>query len=136
MSLTAEQKAAKAALDAKREAAAAARADALVALELEWEDKLGPRGSAFEIVEDTGHGEGHIVLKLGDAVLQKRFEAEQSKGLIRTSEDAETYVLPCVVHPDQEAARAIFARRPFLITRCAGALLELFGLEKRADQKK
>jgi hypothetical protein len=123
-------RAAKAELDQKRQAEADDREVALLELELKLEADIGPRGHDWEIVEDDGHGEGPIAVQLGASVLQKRFEAELSSGKLKTSEDFESYVLPCIVFPEKDKVQAIFDKRPFLITRCANALAILYGVAR------
>ena len=121
---------AKAKLEEKRQAEADAREERLLELELKLETEMGPRGRDWDIVEDDGHGEGPIAVKLGPSVLQKRFESELSAGKLRTSEDFANFVLPCIVHPDKEKADQAFERRPFLITRCANTLCKLYGVAR------
>lgn len=121
---------AKAKVDEQRRAEQEARETALLELELRLEGELGPRGKEWEIVEDDGHGEGPIAVQLGASVLQKRFESELAGGKLKTSEDFASFVLPCIVFPDKEAVDKIFDKRPFLITRCANALAQLYGVAR------
>jgi hypothetical protein len=121
---------AKAKIDEQRQAEQEAREEAQLELEVKLESDLGPRGREWEMVEDDGHGEGPIAVQIGASVLQKKFEAELSADKLKTSEDFEGYVLPCVVFPDKEKVQAIFEKRPFLITRCATALATLYGVAR------
>lgn len=111
----------------------AAGARELEALELEerFEKELGPRGSMFEIVETI---DGPIVVKLGEAVLFKKFKA--SLGGDPSLEEMHQFVWPCVVHPTVDKFNERTSLRPGLLVMCTDALVGLFAGKERAVAKK
>ena len=113
---------------------ALAREVELLELVERFETQLGKRGRAFEVIEDDGHGEGPIVVKLGDSVLQQAFEAAVQKSETLGPAEMHNYVAPCVAYPSAEKAAEIFNRRPLLRSRCANAIANLFGA-KRGNEK-
>lgn len=94
----------------------------LLELEEKFEAELGPRGSAFEIVDATDQGEGFIVLKLGYGVAYHAFKNSKMK-----EKDVHAFVLPCVVHPERAKFLELVERRHELPIRCANALVTLHG---------
>lgn len=104
--------------------------------DLEWaelrerfEAELGPQGVAFEMIDASPVNEGIFVVKLGEAVLHKRFEATQSKGKT-TPEDFADFARPCIVHPSADAFNVAIGRRPEIVARCVAALLTLYGANR------
>ncbi len=120
---------------AAREDARAKEAEAreLLSLQLEerYEAELGPRGSMFEIVATL---EGPIVVRLGEAVLFKKFKAAYAGDKEPTLEDQHSYVYPCVVYPDKAKFLEIIERRPALLGVCANAAATLH-LAKEVDAR-
>lgn len=114
-----------------REKARKAREAEVLQLEDRFETDLGPRGSAFEIVDSGELGEGCIVVKLGEEVLWKRFSASKMN-----PEDVEQFVKPLVVHPSREKYDEIVGRRGALAIRCAHALATLYGVKLEANAGK
>jgi hypothetical protein len=102
-------------------------------LEEKFETELGgPVGRAFDIVDASGLGEGYVVLKLGEAALLNAFMSAKENDAVTT----EAFVLPNVVHPTRDEYRKLVMRRPVIAARCAGALVELYGLKAKDDQGK
>lgn len=119
----------------KREAERAeARENAeLERLELEekFEKELGPKGQAWALVDASDNGEGFIVVKLGEEVLWKQYQASKM-----TDADTYNFVFPSVMHPSRERYTEITTRRPFLANRTANALATLFGVKLRTEEGK
>jgi hypothetical protein len=118
--------------DRKRAEAKQTRELLLFELEQKFNAELaGPIGSAFAIVSDLR--EQPIVIKLGPAVLLKKFRATPTP---TPPEDEHAFVLPCVVHPSQDAFAEIVERRAHLLTRCVAALSTLYGVEEGENRGK
>lgn len=130
----------KAELDAAREQAAKVREARMLEVEIEFTEKLGELHEAFEIV-DAG-AEGPIVLKLGDGVLHKAFNAAIDKNKAKrggdgiTEEACSQFVMPCIAYPEKQTALDIFGRRPGLIFACAGKLSALFSTNEAGERGK
>lgn len=118
----------------EREKQAAAFARKELELADQYEDELGPRGQEFEIVNTTS--DGPLVIKRGEMVLYKRFQAAMSNGKDPSPEDVHAFVWPCVVYPDRQAFNAIVDRRPHVGMRLANALLTLMGAKETSDRGK
>lgn len=102
-------------------------------LEEKFEAELGGAvGRTFAMVDVSGLGEGFVVLKLGEAALLNAFMAAKDNDAVTT----EAFVLPNVVHPARDEYRKLVMRRPVVAARCAGALVELYGLKAKDDQGK
>jgi len=144
MAITKEQADAIKAELAAEEAAAAERASehelivaqrraAILRAEREWAAKLGgPVGEAFAVVD--GGAEGPIVLRLGEFVLYKRFQAAIDPKI--TLEACDFFVRPCVVYPDAAKFGEIVERRAGLLFSCATELGNLFGKNEAATRGK
>src|ERR1700741_3893605 len=118
---------------AEREKAAAVEKEKHDLLVLELEDKycteLGPRGAAFDIVnEDNTNGEGPIVVKLGDPTAHKVWQSKPGSG----PEEAFAYVAPSVLYPSGERFNELAHRRPQLVLPATPALTKLFGFSEEA----
>jgi hypothetical protein len=131
-----ERLAAKRAEAAKREVARQADRDAAELAKLDLEERFekdlnGRRGQAFEIVDVSELGEGHIVVKLGEDVLFNAFKASKMSVV-----DLDAFVTPSLVYPSVDDYRKAVKRRPFIADRCANALGTLYGLKAEADAGK
>lgn len=118
---------------ALRESKLAEEREAHDMLVLELEDKyateLGPRGRAFEIVnEDNSCGEGPIVVRPADAVAIKLWRSKDGNA----PEDALMMVRPSVLYPEGPRFADITHRRPHLIDRTVTAILKLSGVREAA----
>jgi hypothetical protein len=132
----AEQLAAARVNAAKRDTARKAERDAAELVKLQLEDRFekdlnGRRGQAFEIVDVSELGEGHIVVKLGEDVLFNAFKASKMDVV-----DLDSFVTPCVKYPSIDQYRQIVKRRAFIADRCANALGTLYGIKAEADAGK
>jgi hypothetical protein len=132
----AERLSAKRADAAKREVARQAERDAAELAKLELEERFekelnGRRGQAFEIVDVSDLGEGHIIVKLGEDVLFNAFKASKMNVV-----DIDAFVTPCVVYPSIDQYRQTVKRRSFIADRCANALGTLYGLKAESDAGK
>lgn len=104
-----------------------------------FEAEIGPRRSKFTMVDLGDIGEGFVVMKLGDAVIQKKFESAIAKLKDKEKLDEQSidqYVTPCVVHPSESEFRALCGRRYNLWSRCASALAKLYGVKRDDDEGK
>lgn len=119
---------AKAKLEEQKRAKALELEEKTLELELKYESELGPRGVFFEVVDTI---EGPVVIKLGEAILHKRFSESKV-----TPTDVHDYVTPCVVHPSREEYLQLVDRRPAIEMRCATALAALYGAKRQADEGK
>lgn len=107
-----------------REAARARKAEEEELLEADLEERFerelnGERGRAFFILATT---EGPVVVKRGESVIYKRFEAAKDpneKALL-------DLVTPCVVYPDKERFTEILGILKGLPLRLANPLLDLY----------
>jgi hypothetical protein len=93
-------------------------------LEVKLAKEIGRRGEAFELVD--GGPEGPIALKLGEAVLYKKYKAAVAREK-DTDEDLMAFVAPCVVVPEAARFHEIVFARKHLLTKCGDALLKLYG---------
>lgn len=127
---------------AAREAKLAEEQEAHELLCLELEDRycteLGVRGRAWQMVnEENDCGVGPIVLKPASLVAQKSYMQNDARG---TPEVAGAFVLPCVVYPPAETAKAAFndpaSPRLQLLLRCALVLQMLAGYRDEDAAKK
>lgn len=118
----------------EREKQAAAFDRKELELEDKYEDELGPRGQEFEIVNLAGHGP--IVIRRGEMVLYKRFQAAMSNGKDPSPEDVYGFVWPCIAYPEKSAFDAIVDKRPHIAMRLANALLTLMGAKEVSDRGK
>lgn len=117
-----------------REKQAAAFARKELELADQYEDELGPRGQEFEIVNTTS--DGPIVIRRGEMVLYKRFQAAMAGGKDPSPEDVHSFVWPCVAYPEKSAFNAIVDKRPHIGMRLANALLTLMGAKEVSDRGK
>jgi hypothetical protein len=124
---------AKATLDEARAKADEQRKVLELELELRFENELGPRGEEFEIVSTTS---GPVVVKRGEPVQYKRFQATMRGDKEPTPEDIYAYVSPCVVHPTKSEFDHLLNRRPHIAMRCANALISLQGFKEESDRGK
>jgi len=117
-----------------RKDAEQAHADLLLELEDRFETQLGPRGNAYEIVnEDNSCGEGPIVVKPADAVAMKLWKSKDGN----TPEDALTLVRPCVVYPEAaQFAAMVSGNRSELLWRTLNAIVKLAGGREKVVQGK
>jgi hypothetical protein len=109
-------------------------------LEAKYESELGGRhGSKFVIVNLCDLDEGFVVLKLSEGMFHKRFESALAKlkdGQKLSEVDLDQYVTPSVVHPPQEAFRALCGRRYAVWARCTNALAILNGARRSEESGK
>jgi hypothetical protein len=106
-----------------------AHADLVLELDDKYSTELGPRGRAFEIVnEDNSGGEGPIVVKMAEATAHKQYMASPTPTPL---EDQFKYVRPSVLYPDGTVFADLGVRRPILVQRCCRALEHLAGLQAR-----
>ena len=124
----ADARAVKDRLETSRAEQAKLRALEVLELEVKHEAEIGPRGSQFEIVETI---EGPIVVRLGEGILYTRFTASKV-----SPADIHDFVYPCVVHPAQAVYAELVMRRPDVASRCAHALMTLFGAKHKDDSGK
>jgi hypothetical protein len=122
---------------AERDAVAAAAEQAHKDLVLELEDRyarsLGPRATAFEIVnEDNDCGIGPIVVKRAEDVAIKQWEAKDGD----SPEDRFLLVRPCVLYPEAGEFVKLTTDRSHLVKRCLNAILRLAGAKRVASQGK
>lgn len=122
----------KRAREREKEAAAFARKE--LELEDKFEEELGPRGQEFEIVNVVGYGP--IVIRRGEMVLYKRFQATMAGGKDPSPEDIHAFVWPCIAYPEKSDFNAIVDKRPHIGMRMANALLALMGAKESSDRGK
>ncbi len=105
---------------AKREAAVEVASQAreleILELEEEYETKFGPRGNSWELIDTV---EGPVVIRLGESVLFKKFNAEvdaasTNKKPVEIAHQ-HNFVLPNVLHPDPDKFKAMVAKRPGML---------------------
>lgn len=118
----------------EEQAKTAAEAHERLCLELEerFITELGPRGSAFEIVNESNtNAEGPIVLKKPDFGTYKLWKTKPD-----TPEDNLAFVRPTIVYPEAAAFEALAGRRGLMIDRVLKAALALIGSEQAAARGK
>lgn len=103
-------------------------------LEDQYEGELGPRGEAFEII-NLAH-DGPVVVRRGEAVLFKRFQASMPGDKDPTPEAIYAFVKPCLVYPEVSVFNEIISKRPQYATRVCNALCVLMGAKEGADRGK
>lgn len=91
----------------------------------------GREGQQFAIFDATHLGEGFFAVKLGEAILMKRFMESEM-----TDVDRCDFVSPCIVHPSKEDYLAARARRPGIDIELSNRLAGLFGLKLKVDEGK
>lgn len=106
-----------------REAAQERHREKLELEALDLEERLeteleGPRGVAFAIHSTV---EGTFAVKLGPAILHKRFRESKMK-----ESDVHDFVTPCIAHPAREQWLEIAARRPGIVVDIANKLADLY----------
>lgn len=102
-------------------------------LEAKYSAELGRAGVDFAIVDATEHGEGFIVVKLGEDLLFRKYldvVASTESGLADPAE-LHNFVSPSLVYPDQATYASIVRRRGFLANRAADALAALHGIRQK-----
>lgn len=110
-----------------------------LALIEKYETELGPKDEQFKMIDLGSIGEGFVVVKLGEAVLQKKLEASVAalkKDAVLPESALDQYVSFCVVHPPIDKFRLLCARRPNVLGRAANALSALFGVQREQDEGK
>lgn len=121
------------------EAAKKAEAHDLLCLELEdrFCTELGPRGEAWEMVNDTTNtcGIGPICVKKPDPVAHKSFQAKLAKGGTST-EDECAYVSGGILWPERSTWNVLAGEYPQLVARTAIAVTKLFGYEEEKTRGK
>lgn len=101
-------------------------------LEAKYEETLGPIGIAFAMVDATAHGQGFIVLKLGeDLAFRKYLDAAATADGLPDAAEIASFVNPCVVYPDAETYAGIVRSRGFIANRCSEALGALHGIQQK-----
>lgn len=103
-------------------------------LEDQFEEELGPRGEAFEIV-NTPH-DGPIAIRRGEPVLFKRFQASMPGDKDPTPEALHAFVSPCLIYPEKAVFNDIVGKRPQITMRMANALCTLMGAKESSDRGK
>lgn len=114
---------AKEAREKTREKAAEALELQLLELEAKYEPELGPMGKAFFILTTTM---GPVVIKRGDSVVYKRFEALQKADKATTEKSLLDLIVPCLVYPDKDTFIGMVDELKGLPVRLATRLVDLY----------
>lgn len=119
-------------LEDKRAAKHEEAAISLIELEVKCEAKFGARGSHYEIIDLSSLDEPPVVVKRGDSVVYKKFQAVEKK----EDADIEDYVIPSLVQPDADGFRELTTKLPNVLGRVALAVDRLYGAKDRDDEGK
>lgn len=120
-------------IQASREAESDARELQELELVVRFEQEIGARGREFELVSTP---DGPIVVKRGEFVLYKKFQASMKGSSEPTPEAVFAYVSPSIVYPDKETFNRLVDAKPYYAVRCASAQASLHGAKSEADRGK
>lgn len=112
----------------QREKDAEAVREKIELVALDFDERLGPRGADWEMIETT---EGPIVVVVGSQSAFKKFQ-ESKKG----PTDVENFVRPLVKYPEAKDYAAMVDKRPVYAIRCANALGTLYGMKGESESGK
>jgi hypothetical protein len=115
--------------DAKLKEDAEKRLEHEADLDMKYSAKLGVRGIDFEIVNTA---KGVFVLRKPDWTVAKKYNSIPADK--QTDEDVWNYVVPHIVEPDVNVARAVMQEHGGVAYRCAGALHSLYGARGPGDR--
>ena len=115
--------------DEKLKAEADARLEKEGELDMKYSAKLGTRGVDFEIVNTA---KGLFVLRKPEWTVAKKYNSIPVDK--QTDEDVWNYVIPHIVEPDSNVARAVMQEHGGVAYRCAGALHSLYGARGPGDR--
>jgi hypothetical protein len=105
--------------------------------ELELDEKysreLGPRGVAFDILKTS---KGPIAVRLGEAVLYKRFRAKYVGEKEPTLEDIQAFVQPCVLYPERDIFLDLIDKHAMLGSAIANLLADLYVAKEKDTRGK